>query len=171
MATRLPTRGLCQRGLLSPPPLLPKLRLTLSCQSAKPRLAAPISPCLKPLPLQRGVRSVAGVLVLSGDSSLYFSESWWGLLGSVPNAKSASVDLSCSASSHPTLAAPHIPGFRSPQEHAGAPGHTVCVHCFLCCSFSLQSVTVLVTQSCLTLCNPKDCSPSMEFSRQDCWSG
>ena len=33
---------------------------------------------------------------------------------------------------------------------------------------------VLVTQSCPTLCNPMDCSPpgsSVEFSRQECWSG
>ena len=39
----------------------------------------------------------------------------------------------------------------------------------------LLCVCVLVTQSCLTLCNPMDCSPpdslSMEFSRQECWSG
>ena len=35
-----------------------------------------------------------------------------------------------------------------------------------------------VTQSCLTLCDPMDCSlvtyqapPSMGFSRQECWSG
>ena len=45
-------------------------------------------------------------------------------------------------------------------------------------------VKVLVTQSCLTLCDPMDCSPptidpvdrgqaslSMEFSRQEYWSG
>ena len=34
---------------------------------------------------------------------------------------------------------------------------------------------VLVTQSCLTLCDSMDCSPqgplSMEFSRQEYWSG
>ena len=34
---------------------------------------------------------------------------------------------------------------------------------------------VLVAQSCLTLCNPVHCSPlgalSMEFSRQEYWSG
>ena len=33
-------------------------------------------------------------------------------------------------------------------------------------------VCVLVSQSCLTLCNPIDCSqapPSMEFSRQEYW--
>ena len=37
-------------------------------------------------------------------------------------------------------------------------------------------VICLFTQSCLTLCNPMDCracqaSPSMEFSRQEYWSG
>ena len=35
--------------------------------------------------------------------------------------------------------------------------------------------TVLVVQSCLTLCNPMDCSQraplSIEFSRQEYWSG
>ena len=34
---------------------------------------------------------------------------------------------------------------------------------------------MLVAQSCLTLCNPTDCSPpgfsAMEFSRQEYWSG
>ena len=30
---------------------------------------------------------------------------------------------------------------------------------------------VLVAQSCFTLCDPMDCSPSMEFSRQEYWSG
>ena len=38
-----------------------------------------------------------------------------------------------------------------------------------------SEVKVLVTQLCLTLCDPIDCSPqvplSMEFSRQDYWSG
>ena len=35
------------------------------------------------------------------------------------------------------------------------------------------NVKVLVAQLCLTLCNPMDCSPlgSMEFSRQEHWSG
>ena len=37
-----------------------------------------------------------------------------------------------------------------------------------------EKVKVLVTQSCLTLCDPRDCSPtrllSMEFSRQEYWS-
>ena len=35
-------------------------------------------------------------------------------------------------------------------------------------------VCVLLSQSCLTLCNPIDCSqapPSMEFSRQEYWNG
>ena len=36
-------------------------------------------------------------------------------------------------------------------------------------------VCVLVTQSCLTLCNPMDLAhqapPSMEYSRQEYWSG
>jgi len=36
-------------------------------------------------------------------------------------------------------------------------------------------VSVLVTQSCLTLCDPMDCNPpgplSMEFSRQEHWNG
>ena len=36
-------------------------------------------------------------------------------------------------------------------------------------------VCVCVTQLCLTLCDPMDCSPpgslSMEFSRQESWSG
>ena len=35
-------------------------------------------------------------------------------------------------------------------------------------------VKKLVTQSCLTLCDPMDCSPpgsSVEFSRQEYWSG
>ena len=41
---------------------------------------------------------------------------------------------------------------------------------------SFHKVKVLVTQSCLTLCNPIDCSPqgsslSMGFSRQEYWSG
>ena len=39
----------------------------------------------------------------------------------------------------------------------------------------MDCVCVLVAQSCLTLCNPVDCSPlgalSMEFSRQEYWSG
>ena len=30
---------------------------------------------------------------------------------------------------------------------------------------------VLVTQSCLTLCDSMDYSPSMEFSRQEYWRG
>ena len=38
----------------------------------------------------------------------------------------------------------------------------------------LKRVKVLVTQSCLTLCDPMDCSLpaplSMEFSRQEYWS-
>ena len=39
-----------------------------------------------------------------------------------------------------------------------------------------SKVKVLIFQSCLTLCNPMDCSPSgsslsMGFSRQECWSG
>ena len=38
-----------------------------------------------------------------------------------------------------------------------------------------EKVKVLVIQSCPTLCNPTDCSPSassaMEFSRQEPWSG
>ena len=43
-------------------------------------------------------------------------------------------------------------------------------------SFSFQPLLcVLVTQSCLTLCNPIDCSHqaplSMEFPRQEYWSG
>ena len=42
------------------------------------------------------------------------------------------------------------------------PVHLVCVVCS-------------VTQSCPTFCEPMDCShqppPSMEFSRQECWSG
>ena len=37
------------------------------------------------------------------------------------------------------------------------------------------SVIHLLTKSCLTLCNPTDCSPpgslSMGFPRQECWSG
>ena len=36
-------------------------------------------------------------------------------------------------------------------------------------------INMKVTQSCPTLCNPMDCSPpdslSMEFSRQEYWSG
>ena len=38
----------------------------------------------------------------------------------------------------------------------------------------LERVKVLVIQSCLTLCDPMDCSQaslSMEFSRQEHWSG
>ena len=40
----------------------------------------------------------------------------------------------------------------------------------------LRDVLVLVAQSCLTLCDPMDCSlpgsmGSMEFSRQEYWSG
>ena len=38
-----------------------------------------------------------------------------------------------------------------------------------------QEVKVLVAQSCLTLCDPMDCSPpgysSMEFFRQEYWNG
>ena len=38
-----------------------------------------------------------------------------------------------------------------------------------------RKLKVLVTQSCLTLCHPMDCSPpgssAMEFSRQEYWSG
>ena len=30
---------------------------------------------------------------------------------------------------------------------------------------------VKVTQSCLTLCNPMNCTQSMEFSRPEYWSG
>ena len=40
--------------------------------------------------------------------------------------------------------------------------------------FSIEKVTVLVAQSCLTLCNPMDYSPpgsSMGFSRQQYYSG
>ena len=36
------------------------------------------------------------------------------------------------------------------------------------------NVKMIVTQSCLTLCNPVDCSsvgPSVEFSRQEYWRG
>ena len=39
----------------------------------------------------------------------------------------------------------------------------------------MQSCACLVAELCLTLCNPMDYSPpaplSMEFSRQECWSG
>ena len=39
----------------------------------------------------------------------------------------------------------------------------------------LRRLCMLVAQSCLTLCNPTDCSPpgfsAMEFSRQEYWSG
>ena len=38
----------------------------------------------------------------------------------------------------------------------------------------VESSKVLVAQSCLTLCDPRDCSQaplSMEFSRQEYWSG
>ena len=35
----------------------------------------------------------------------------------------------------------------------------------------MQKVKVLVTQSCLTLCDPMDYSPlAMKFSRQEYWS-
>ena len=38
-----------------------------------------------------------------------------------------------------------------------------------------ESVKLLVTQLCPTLCNPMGCSPpgsfSMEFSRQEYWTG
>ena len=38
-----------------------------------------------------------------------------------------------------------------------------------------EAMCALVTQSCLTLCDPMDCSPSdysvMEFSRQEHWNG
>ena len=39
-----------------------------------------------------------------------------------------------------------------------------------------MKVKTFVTQLCMTLCNPMDCSPcqaplSMEFSRQEYWSG
>ena len=44
-----------------------------------------------------------------------------------------------------------------------------------CVLFNLYTLCMkmLVTQSCLTLCNPMDCSLllSMEFSRQEYWSG
>ena len=48
---------------------------------------------------------------------------------------------------------------------------------WLAVSFDLQSLSCccLVAQLCLTLCDPMDCSPptplSMEFSRQEYWSG
>ena len=38
-------------------------------------------------------------------------------------------------------------------------------------SWKWKKVKVFVTQWCPTLCNPADCSPSMEFSRQEYWSG
>ena len=37
--------------------------------------------------------------------------------------------------------------------------------------YKYKYVCVLVSQSSLTLCNPIDCSLSMEFSRQEYWSG
>ena len=43
------------------------------------------------------------------------------------------------------------------------------------CRYAWGKVKVLVAQSCLTLCDPMDCSPqvplSMEFSSQEYWSG
>ena len=33
------------------------------------------------------------------------------------------------------------------------------------------NVKVLIVQACLTLCNPMDCSLSLEFSRQEYLSG
>ena len=33
----------------------------------------------------------------------------------------------------------------------------MCTHCFCC--FQTKKVKELVSQSCLTLCNPMDCSP------------
>ena len=42
------------------------------------------------------------------------------------------------------------------------------------CPFQSLSIAVLVTQSCLTLCDPIDCSPKaslfMEFSWEEYWS-
>ena len=35
----------------------------------------------------------------------------------------------------------------------------------------IPSVCLLVAQSCPTLCNPMDYTPSVEFSRQEYWSG
>ena len=52
------------------------------------------------------------------------------------------------------------------------------MYMFICCIFVFLNICVLVTQLCLTLCDPMDCvdctqqAPlSMEFSRQEYWSG
>ena len=46
---------------------------------------------------------------------------------------------------------------------------------WFCTYFCCFAFSVLVAQSCPTLCNPVDCSwpgsPSVEFSRQEYWSG
>ena len=52
----------------------------------------------------------------------------------------------------------------------------VCSVCVCVCVCMCMYVCVLVAQSCLTLCDPMDCvacqaPPSMEFSRQEYWSG
>ena len=43
------------------------------------------------------------------------------------------------------------------------------------CTRFLKSKSEIVSQSCLTLCDPKGCSPPgssvMEFSRQEYWNG
>ena len=39
------------------------------------------------------------------------------------------------------------------------------------CLDDLSIDLLLITQLCPTLCNPMDCSLSMEFSRQECWYG
>ena len=49
---------------------------------------------------------------------------------------------------------------------------TVINYHFIFCFKRVVYIRVSVTQSCLTLCDPMDCSPlSMEFSRQEYWSG
>ena len=54
-----------------------------------------------------------------------------------------------------------------------------CIHSSASNGFSQPGITPLVPecrwtklhQSCLTLCDPMDCSLSIEFSRQEYWSG
>ena len=49
--------------------------------------------------------------------------------------------------------------------------HVIIFHLYI----FFDKVKVLVARSCLTLCDPNDCSPqaplSIEFSRQEYWSG
>ena len=74
--------------------------------------------------------------------------------------------------------APQFYGVRSPCALNPTSPHPVClfIWLFICILYNkLVEMKVLVSQSCLTLCLPMDCThqapPSMGFSRQEYWSG